>query len=502
MLTNVARTVIMALVGLLMVPYYIDQFGLATYAILPLATSVTNYFIIVSDSLSNAFSRYMTIAVQSGDERKANVVFTSAVVGMSKCILVLLPLVILIAIASPYIFHVGDSARADVQIMFLLIMVASLVISFGASIGGAYMAHNRLYITYLSRALQTLSQVGVVVFLFLLKGPSLPMVGLSFLVSALLMLIVMVGLLRRTCPYIRLSKEHHDRELLKEMGNLGLWSTLSELGTLLFIQASMIVVNMMLGSQVQGSFSIAANVIMMIHTACTALSAVSVPLAYREYAQGNTEGLVKVLRIFSKFIGISMAFPLAYLIVLCPQVLEAWLGPGYSEVYLMLYIMVPAEVLICTVSALVDVPIVYMKVRPVAIATLVFGVFNVVSAACIIRFTDLGVTGVCICWVLSMVLLKLVFFPLYCAKLTRGSLVSYLKPVGEAYAVFIILLVLMYGLFTFIVPPASWIGILVPMFVLFPVFFILEMRFMFTKEEQSMIKTYLPGFVQRFISHD
>lgn len=502
MLTNIARTVIMALIGLLMVPYYIDQFGLATYAILPLATSVTNYFIIVSDSLSNAFSRYMTIAVQSGDKKRANEVFTSSIIGMGKCVLVLLPLVIFIAVMSPYIFHVGDSGRSDVQMMFFLIMIASLIISFSASIGGAYMAHNRLYITYCSRILQTVSQVGVVIALFLMQGPSLPTVGISYLISAVLMLLVMVGFLKHTCPYLHLSRKHYDETLLREMGNLGLWATLSELGTLLFIQASMIVVNVVLGSQIQGSFSIAANVIMMIHTACTALSAVSVPLAYREYAHGNTEGLVKVLRIFSKFVGLSMAFPLAYLLILCPQILEVWLGPGYSEVYPMLYVMVPIEVLICTVSALVDVPVVFTRVRPMAVATLGFGLFNIVSALVLLHFTDFGVMAVCFCWVLSMMLLKLVFFPLFCARLTGGGLWDYLKPVVESYAVFGILLAVMYVFFTLLPPSATWLGILIPFFGLFAVYFVLEMRFMFSKDEMKTIKTYLPGFVQRFIRSD
>ena len=50
MVTNVVRTVLMAVIGLLMVPYYIGEFGLAAYAILPLATSLTSYFISIADS--------------------------------------------------------------------------------------------------------------------------------------------------------------------------------------------------------------------------------------------------------------------------------------------------------------------------------------------------------------------------------------------------------------------------------------------------------------------
>ena len=152
MVANVLRTVLMALAGLLMVPYYIGEFGLATYAILPLATTVTNYFVMISDSLSNAFSRYMSISVQAGDPERLNTVFSSSVIGMAKCMGLMFPIAILVSILAPYVFHVGPSAYADVQIMFFLIMLASMIISFGASLGGVYMAYNSLYITYFSGA--------------------------------------------------------------------------------------------------------------------------------------------------------------------------------------------------------------------------------------------------------------------------------------------------------------------------------------------------------------
>ena len=62
MVANMARAIVLALVGLLMVPYYIDQFGMEVYGLLPLATSITTYVLIASDSLVSSFSRYLIIA--------------------------------------------------------------------------------------------------------------------------------------------------------------------------------------------------------------------------------------------------------------------------------------------------------------------------------------------------------------------------------------------------------------------------------------------------------
>ena len=499
MLSNIVRTVLMALIGLLMVPYYLDEFGLATYAILPLATTVTNYFLIISDSVANAFSRYTVIAIQNRDNDGTNRVFSTSVIGLGKCMALMLLFSILVSVAAPYVFQTGESSSGDVQSMFLMIMVASMVISFSASLGSVYMAYNKLYITYWSRAVQTLLQVVLVVGFFALSGPSLPLIGVSYIISSIVMFVMMAVPLKRVCPTLKFSRHLYDRDLIRNMGNLGVWSTLSEMGNLLFIQASMIVVNLFLGSQIQGTFSIAANVIMMIHTACTAVAAAAVPLLYRNYANRDSEGMVHTLRLFSKFIGITMAFPIAYLLIFMPQVVGAWLGPGYEDLYPLLWLMVPIEVTVCAVSAYIQVPIAYLKVRPVAAATFITGLINIVGAVLAILFTDYGVLGVCIAWSISMILLKVGFFPAYCSKLTKSSIVGMLKPIVISNIIFIILLAILYLVAEFYTMPCTWLAILPTFFVGFVLFFIISLKFLYDKDEKAMIVSFLPGFVQRFI---
>ena len=113
MLSNIVRTVIMALVGLLMVPYYIEQFGMAIYGILPLATSITTYVLIASDSLSNSFSRYLIMAIQSGDDDEAISTYTSSIVGMFKIVLKIVPFALFIAILSPYVFQLHVQGQEE-----------------------------------------------------------------------------------------------------------------------------------------------------------------------------------------------------------------------------------------------------------------------------------------------------------------------------------------------------------------------------------------------------
>lgn len=72
-------------------------------------------------------------------------------------------------------------------------------------------------------------------------------------------------------------------------------------------------------------------------------------------------------------------------------------------------------------------------------------------------------------------------------------------PILEAHLVFIGVLAVLYAISLVFVPPMTWVGILVPFFVLFMLFFILEMRFLFSRSDMEVVRTYLPRFVQRVI---
>ena len=494
---NIIRTIVMALTGFLMVPYYIGSLGMATYAIIPLITSVTTYFLAMSDSLADAFTRYTAISVQNGDSDAVNRTFTSSVIGMAKCVAMLMPVVIILSVVAPFIFNIGDTSDLSVQLTFFMIITSTLMLSFSACMGSVFMAYNKMYITYVGRIIQCLLQVGLVVLLFYLDTPSLTFVGISYIVAIVVFLLIMLASLKKVCPTIKFSREYYDRELLSKMGRLGLWAVIAELGALLFIQTSMVVVNVMIGSEAQGSFSVAANILSMINTACTAVSASVIPLIYRSYANKDTDGMIRTLKVFSKFIGLLMAFPIAYAVLFTPQVIQVWIGSGYDDIYPMLYVMLPVEVAVCVSSAMICVPIVYARLRHLALMTVVLGVLNVIMAIVFIEI-GWGTLGACIAWAISMVLLKMIFYPSYASKLTTDTHGKYVHSLTSAYLSFIVAVAIGLLIRQFYTLPSTWMAILLSATFSFGIYLIIMFRFMFNDDEKRMMETFLPGFLQRF----
>ena len=184
-----------------------------------------------------------------------------------------------------------------------------------------------------------------------------------------------------------------------------------------------------------------------------------------------------------------------------PQIIGVWLGTGYDDLFPMLYMMVPIEVTICAVSAYIQVPLAYMRVRPVALATLLGGAFNVIASVLLLTFTDIGVMGVCAVWVVSMLLLKLGFYPYYCHRLTDRGIWQFLKPIVFSNVVFVALLVLCDILIHFFTLPTSWTWVILSLMAGFFLFFTFSMRFLYTSNERAMILSFLPSFVRRVLHH-
>ena len=73
---NIAYFLVNILIGVLLVPYFIDTLGVAAYGLIPLATSITGYVAIVVQSLNTSVSRFLTINLQQGGNAVTNKMFS------------------------------------------------------------------------------------------------------------------------------------------------------------------------------------------------------------------------------------------------------------------------------------------------------------------------------------------------------------------------------------------------------------------------------------------
>jgi len=499
MATNIIRTVLTALVGLFLVPYFIDSMGAAVYALLPLATSVTSYVLVVSDEITNAFSRYLVISIHGGDQKEAGKVYATTVLGLAKTVLIAAPLVAVISVASPYVFQIGPSSALSVQLMFLMILSSALMVSFSACFNSIYVAFNRMYVLYTIRIVYIVSQVAMIIGFFLISGPSLEMIGLAYLISGAVFFVLIWASSKRLCPALRLDRSLYSRELLSEIGRIGMWTVLNRMGLLMFIQASLILINLFIGAEVEAGFAIVAALISMTSTACFTITVVVAPFLYLNYANGNKDNLIRISKMTIRLVGLLIAFPVAYLCVFSPQILTVWVGEDYTHLSGIITVMLSAQLAVCMVSVLETIPVLFLRIRSVALVTLSVGALNIIIAAAVLAFTDFDTMGVAIVWTAAMLVLNVLFYPAVISKMTSSGRTTFLRPMVPGYAALAICAVLGYAATRLFTLPCTWTAVLAVFFPTYAVYLVAVLAVGLNRNDKDTIRSVIPMSIAKFI---
>ncbi len=417
---------------------------------------------------------------------------------MIKICLMLLPLGILVAIASPAIFNITGSESTQVQLLFGLIILSSFILTMSTPFEGVFYASNNLYLMYLARLGYFIIQVFTIVILFTVTTPNLMDIGLGYVLASITVLVLFIILAKRVEPSMRIDRKMYDKELFKKIGSLGAWSLMEKIGAMLYINLSLILVNIYLGSEAQGGFAIITTMLTMINNVCYAVVDSINPYIYKCYAENREEDLTRVVTTGNKMVILVIAFPTLFLIVFCNEFLGAWLGSEYGYLSKLVVVGVLGNLSYCSISAMTVIPRVYLKMRAITLVTLLLGIVNVVTT--IIYLGHLGgdeETAILI-WAVCMTALS-VFTAVNNARITHAKPYLYLTPMAIGVGTIVIYyfpLKILRGLINI---PASWIPLIAVLLVTFVIYFILTYIILFSKKEKEMVRNILPQKIARHL---
>ena len=492
---NAAFLIVNVVTGLLLVPFFIDELGIATYGIIPLATSVTSYVIMISGALNASVSRFMGVTFQNGDEKQTNRTYNTALFGLGYVAVAMIPVAIVIAVLSPFLFDIGSVLSLDVQILFACILTSMLISAWGTNFQTVFFVSNRLDLQNVIKITQLLLQTGFIVILFMAFGPSLPLVGAAYLIGAVVSTIVGYVLCRIFRPSLRIRRRSFDREHFKEIGGVSVWSLFSNIGNLLIIQMSMILSNILLGPAQSGMFNIVMMMILVLASFGVTISSVFTPLMYRSFSEGRRNDMVSVCRSAIKVVGILMAMPLAFLCVFSPEILTVWVGEDFIELSKIIWIAFPLFACIEAMEPLIPIGLVHLKVKIPGLMTFFFGIVNVILILIFVEYLEWGLRGLALAWLLSMVGKNCVFFPLYYSKVEGVSPVTFLVPMGHCILCFIVGAAMCFIVSELFTMPASLIILAVTAVALYAVYLFIISLVLLNKNEKKLVRSCLPGFI-------
>ena len=417
LLVNIANFILSIIIGLFLIPYFIGTLGVSAYGLIPLATSITGYVTILTDSLNGAVSRFLTIDLHQGNCGKANKTFNTALFCLSGIIVLLIPLIILLSFYAPIFFNVPIGQESEVVLLFLGVFSAFLLRSWSGSFTVLLYAYNRLDLLNLLNIMSVLIQLSLIVVLFNQFSPQLRYIGLAYLISSILFLLCAILLSKRVYPHLYISVHDIDRSRFQDLTQMGWWAVVDQIGSLLFLQIDLIVVNLLFGSIATGEYAMVFTWAVLIRGIAGTLAGVLSPMILTYYAKDKVNEIILITKSAVKGMGLFIALPIGLACGFAPQLLTLWVGPQFTYLAPLMWVLILPLVINISVIPLFTINVAFNKVRIPGIVTFFMGIGNVILAFSLPVLLGWGYFGVAVAGAIVLTLKNTFFTPWYATKI-------------------------------------------------------------------------------------
>jgi membrane protein EpsK len=496
---NIGYFLANVVIGLFLVPYFVSTLGVAAYGLIPLATSITGYVSLVVLSLNTAVSRYLTVDLQRENYLSANRTFNTALFGLTAIILLMIPIVLTISYFVPTIFSVPQGQEEGAMFLFLGVITAFLIRAWSGNFTVQLFAYNRLDLQNIVNLTNLVVQTSLIIVFFNIFGPNLSLIGVAYLIGSIISSIVAIIFSRKICPYLTISWRSWDRSKLKEIGNMGGWVIVNQIGALLFLQIDLIVVNKLFGAAAGGEYSIALQWVILLRSVAGVLAGVLTPMILTYYAKEQTGKVKKISQSAVKLMGFAMAFPIGIICGFSPQILSLWIGEEYTFLAPLMVILTAHLSINLAVKPLFSINVAHNRVRIPGIVTFFMGIGNLILAIAIPLVTGWGYYGVAIAAAIMLTLKNTAFTPWYTSRILGENKYIFLRPMVPG-----ILSVLFIGIgsamFNQFIPSLQVISLISLVSTMALIYLIGVYLFGLNKFERDLLNSYLPTRIKRKIT--
>lgn len=491
LIANIGYLALSTVLMLWYVPFLIEHLGVAAYGMLPLANSLVMFTVILSSSLDVSINRFLAIDLNRGDAASANQTFNTALLlGLLACAALLVPGLVLVWFF-PSFFAVPAGLEQQARLLFAAVLLTSLAAIVSANFAASSLVLHRFDLRNLVRSLTLLTRVGLVALCFSLMPPQLWQVAAAFAAAAVVGLIGDVLVWRRLTPQLQLRPASAQRERMRALLGLSGWSVVNQLGILLLMQTDLVIVNTLFGAAITGVYGSILLFPQLIHTLNETATSILSPTIMSHYARGDVAGLRLFAARAVRLLGLALALPVGLLCGLGAVLLEAWLGPEFREYHLLLGLLVGHLVLNLATRPLSYVLTAYNRVRAQGLATIAFGVVNLLLAYVLAVWAGLGVTGVAAAFAISFTLRSVVFLAGYAAGVMRLPMITFLRPLGAGAIACVGVTLAGLGLVA-LWQPEGWVGLALTGAPIALAYLALVYRFALSEAERLLLHSQLP----------
>lgn len=472
-----------------------------TYGFVALANQFVLYAQIVVSALNTMASRFVTIHIHQGEEKKAGEYFSSVFFGnvMMAGIFLIPALIIVLFMGQMPFLNVPADVLRDVQLLWAFVF-ANFFLSIITSVYGvSTYATNRLDLTSIRTMYGDILRIAFLFVTFAFWRPAIWLVGAASLLATAYTAFWNRRFTHQLLPGVRVRRSDFQWKKVRELISLGAWNSLTRLGQQLLDGVDLLLSGALIldGSASMTLLSLAKMVPSAISSLMGTVVGVFNPQITIAYAEGNRENLVKIIKSCNRILIFIMSIPIAFLTAYGEDFYALW-QPTKDPAALQRLSLLAVGVLYVSMSiqVLYHVFIITKKVKWNSIVILASGVCSSVMSLVLLTHTELGVASFPLSSMIVGLVRNLVFTPVYAARCLEvrwsrfyGDIALGLLSIGTITAL---------GLLSRAVYPVdSWPALIVTGAVCGPLALVLNFFIILRKQERAMVTDMVRSRLKR-----
>lgn len=489
---NLGQLGLSLVIGVWYVPFLVRHLGAAAYGLIPLSSSLTSYMALITLGLNSAVGRYLTISLEQEDHHKANLIFNTSFWGS---VILTAFLVLPAAFGIVYLdalINVPAGYSAEARWLFVGATAAFLLNELKTPFDVSSFCRNRFDLRNIVAITELLTRVGLVVLLFYVLRPRISYVGLGIFCGTVISTVGAVWLWKVLTPTLNVRLRDFDRSMLGNLASTGGWVIINQIGAILYLNIDILVANRLFGPEKSGKYAAILQLPYLIRLLGTTVVAVFSPTVLYYFARNDLEGLMVFLRRAIKCLGLVLALPIALMCGFAEPLLRLYLGPGFSELSPLLFLMAAHLCINVAVLPLLGLQLAANKVKTPAIVTVFMGLANLGLALLLAGPVGWGLYGIAAAGAIMLTAKNVCFTPAYGAHILGKRWSSFWGELGLISVVTAGTFCLCRGVLWFR-PVTGWIS-MCALGLLISAVYVLAAYFVFlNREEREMVRGMIPG---------
>lgn len=376
--TNVVALLANVGVGLYYTPYLVDTLGLAAYGVLPLALIVNHYITIATSTLTHAYTRFYSVALQRAEYENASKSISTSMYVVAIICACLVPVGALVVRYADRLFTIPQELLASARMLFVFTILSLFVSLFSSLLNVTLYAVNRLDLMNWIKVSRTVLKLLVVVLFFRCAGVDISYVGLSGLIVEVLVLLASIRLFVSKKPsQVVLGLKYFDRTFLCAILGMSVWVLLQLGGDTLLYRTDALIVNRYWGVVASGVLGAITEIGNYVAVAIGVIGGLFGPLVLIAYSKGDHAEVKSLFVEQSTIVGCLTALICGIIAGAGSQVLELWLQKDLGVYHWWLFLKMIVLPFYASGGILALVYRSWNRVKFPAVGTLLLGVADI-----------------------------------------------------------------------------------------------------------------------------